>query len=370
MELNFTKMQCNRNDFVILDCRAFDIAEYFNLNSLAVRLCDRRSGIGADQLLLLYNSLDADFRLKIFNSGGKEVGMCGNGIICLAKYIWNKEISDKGLLKIDTLAALVNVERIGDMVRVDMGEPVFDADKIPVNLKLKRPIIDYPIHAGNTDFRVTCLALGGPQAVVFLKDDLAEFLLSAYGPAIENHPLFPEKTDISFVNVKSKQELMMRFWEKGVGETMACSTGAAAAGVAAILKGLTGRKVTVSFSGGEVAIEWPHNDHVYITSPAVEVFEGKIMHLEEKRRECRRHQRKVCKATLGFSKKGEPRCAVYSCICIDISESGVAIITDQELKMGDVVVFKKKESTLPLRTAVVMWSTVADNKYKAGLMFI
>lgn len=370
MELTFTKMHGLGNDFVLIDSRDMDLSSRFTMTELAKRLCDRRFGVGADQLLLLLNSNAADFKMKIFNADGSEVEMCGNGIRCLAKYVWDKGLSNKDTLKIDTLAGIIRPQRVGELVRVDMGEPLLEAEKIPVNIKAAAPIVDYPLKVNDREFRITCISMGNPHAVVFLNENIADFPVTVYGPAIESHPLFPNKTNVEFVNVINRRELTMRVWERGAGETLACGTGASAVGAAAMVKGLTERRVTIHLRGGDLAIEWPEHDHIYMTGPATEVFEGRIANLEEKKTENRRHPRRACQTALEFVKKSEPKGATYSCICLDISESGIGIITDSELKPGEIIVFKKKDNPSMLKGAVVIWSNKTEGKYRSGLMFI
>lgn len=281
MKIPFTKMHGLGNDFILIDCTG-QVREKlgFDFRGLSEKLCHRRFGIGADQLLILDSSDIADFMMRIFNSDGSEVEMCGNGIRCLAKYIWDKGLSRKDILKIETLAGIIMPERRADMVRVDLGEPIFEPEKIPaklpVTLENKRCIVDYPLNILDREFNITCVSMGNPHAVIFLKDDISSFPVHIYGPAIETHECFPRKTNVEFINCKDKNNLNMRVWERGSGETMACGTGASAAGVAAMIKQLTGRKVLVHLPGGDLLIEWENNNHVYMTGPAVKVFEGII----------------------------------------------------------------------------------------------
>lgn len=282
MELTFTKMHGLGNDFILIDCIKQPAAANLPFGDLSKKLCHRRFGIGADQILLLYPSDRADFMMKIFNADGGEVEMCGNGIRCLAKYIWDRGLSKKDILEIETLAGIIRPERAGDMVRVDMGEPIFEPEKIPVNISQKSKgkdnrAIDYPLQIKDREFKITCISMGNPHAVIFLNEDISNFPVSIYGYEIENHHLFPKRTNVEFVNVKSRSELSMRVWERGSGETLACGTGASATGVAAMIKGLTDRKVTIHLAGGDLVIEWDNaNNHVYMTGPAAEVFEGRI----------------------------------------------------------------------------------------------
>lgn len=287
MKIAFIKMHGLGNDFILIDCceRKLKI-ENSKFKILAKNLCNRRFGIGADQLLLLYPSEIADYKMRIFNVDGSEVEMCGNGIRCLAKYIWDKNLSNKNILSIETLAGIIKPERADDMIRVDMGEPVFEAEKIPIKIlqnpkfkvqsyKGQEVIIDYPLKIEDNVFYVTCLSMGNPHAVIIL-EDLSEFPVSFYGPLIENNHLFPKRTNVEFVEVINTHEVKVRVWERGSGETLACGTGASAVGVATTIKGVTGRVLTVHLAGGDLMIEWAEDNHVYMTGPATKVFEGII----------------------------------------------------------------------------------------------
>lgn len=268
--MRFTKMQALGNDFVVLDSRGAELKEP---EALARRLCRRRFGIGADQMLVLAASRRADFRMLIYNADGGEVEMCGNGIRCLAKYIWDRGLSGKEVLDIETAAGIIRPAKAGDMVRVDMGTPVLEGRDIPVDLD--GPVVDHPLAIEDKLFLINCVSMGNPHAVVFI-DNLGGLPLSYYGPKIENHPLFPKRTNVEFVEVLGPAEIRMRVWERGAGETLACGTGASAAVVASALKGLTGRAVTVHLDGGNLMVEWAGDGHVYMTGPAEEVFEGEI----------------------------------------------------------------------------------------------
>ncbi|MEF9425650.1 MAG: diaminopimelate epimerase [Candidatus Mariimomonas ferrooxydans] len=310
--MSFTKMQALGNDFILIDGRKAVINK---LSRRAKPLCDRRFGIGADQLLLLIDSQKADYRMRIFNADGSEVEMCGNGIRCLAKYIWDKEIGNEKLeiknkekrfnkrrrlssnsLAIETLTGIIYLQKLGSLIKVDMGEPNFEPEKIPVRVKsskLKVQILNselknqnsklnsslvknFPISFDRKIFKITCVSMGNPHAVIVVKDVESD-ALSLYGPLIENHRLFPKKTNVEFIQILNRKNIKMRVWERGVGETMACGTGASAAGVASALLGLTDRKVTVNLRGGRLIIDWSEKDNrVYMTGPAVTVFEGTI----------------------------------------------------------------------------------------------
>ena len=299
MKIHFTKMHGLGNDFILIDCREQTCPSgTANLHNFSKRLCDRRFGIGADQILLLDRSGKADFRMRIFNADGSEVEMCGNGIRCLAMYIWKRRLSDKNILEIETLAGIMKPERSGDLVKVDMGEPIFEPEKIPVtihddlnvHLAISNPpipplekggkggfegggIIDYPLRIADREFKITCVSMGNPHAVIVV-DDVSDFPVTYYGPMIETHSIFPRKTNVEFIQVLNWAEIKMRVWERGSGETMACGTGASAAAVASALKGLTGTTVTVHLLGGDLLIEQAENRHIYMTGPAVKVFEG------------------------------------------------------------------------------------------------
>jgi diaminopimelate epimerase len=292
VKIQFTKMHGLGNDFILIDCVNKDFRiQNADFGMLARQLCNRRLGIGADQVLLLERSSVANFKMRIFNADGSEVEMCGNGTRCLAKYIWDRNLSEKDVLDIETLAGIIKPEKAGDMIKVDMGEPVFEPKKIPMNIisnfefriskgkkskyksQTSKIIIDYPLKIKNREFKITCVSMGNPHAVIVV-DDLNDFPVTYYGPIIEKLSLFPKKTNVEFIEVINRTEMKMRVWERGSGETMACGTGASAAAVALNVKGLTEKKVIIHLEGGDLAIEWAGNNHVYITGPAVEVFTG------------------------------------------------------------------------------------------------
>ena len=274
MKLQFTKMHALGNNFIILDDRS---ASLRRISALSRKLCDRRFGIGADQLLLLCCSAEAAFRMRIFNADGSEVEMCGNGIRCLGKYIWDSVLTPaekRDRLSIETLAGIIHIYRTGRLIRVDMGEPVLDGESIPV--KIKGSVLNHPVKISDRTFRMTCVSMGNPHAVIVDKN-VGSFPLNRYGPEIENNRLFPHRTNVEFIEIMDRNNIKMRVWERGVGETMACGTGASAAGVASALLGLTSRRVTVHLAGGKLRIHWsPKDNHVYMTGPAVKVFEGTI----------------------------------------------------------------------------------------------
>lgn len=270
-------MQGTGNDFVLLDGIKYrDLSSIDSMSVISRRLCDRRFGVGADQLLLLLPSERSDFRMDIYNADGSRVEMCGNGIRCLAKYIWDRGYSDKLLLDIETLAGIIKPQRAGNLVRVDMGSPIFQPELIPVDIAMSPPVIDYPLSVAGRLFYVTCVSMGNPHAVIFPEEEVYKLDLAKYGPLIEKDPLFPKKTNVEFINVLSRDRIKMRVWERGSGETLACGTGASASAVAAMLKGLTNRQTTVELAGGELIIQWKEDNHVYMTGPAEEVFQGRM----------------------------------------------------------------------------------------------
>lgn len=262
------------NDFILIDCRDKAVRDQLaGIGDFSRRLCHRRFGIGADQLLLLYPSAAADFRMLIFNADGTEVEMCGNGIRCFARFIWDRGLSGKERLSVETLAGIIKPEQDGRMVKVDMGQPVLEGRLIPV--AVDGMVRDFPLKIEDEEFLITAVSMGNPHAVIFV-GEVDNVDLNTYGPLIENHDLFPKRTNVEFVQVFDTGRIKMRVWERGAGETMACGTGASAAAVAANLKGLTGRRVKVLLAGGELLIDWKEDQHVYMTGPAEQVFEGTI----------------------------------------------------------------------------------------------
>ena len=267
--MRFTKMHALGNDFIVIDARERKLTEP---SEMARKMCRRRFGVGADQMLVLENSESADFRMLIYNADGSEVEMCGNGIRCIAKYIWDRMLSANDSLAIETLAGIVRPSREGSLIRVDMGEPILEGSLIPT--KVEGRVVDHPLDVKDRKFLVTCVSMGNPHAVIFV-DNVLDFPIVRYGPAIENNAMFPKRTNVEFIQVINRTELRMRVWERGAGETMACGTGSCASAVAAIIKNLTERKVTMHLKGGDLLIEWSESDNrVYMTGPAEEVYDG------------------------------------------------------------------------------------------------
>ncbi len=276
--MEFTKMNGLGNDFIVWYGHQelpSDAAE------LAVRLCDRHFGIGADGLVYILPSNKADFRMRIINSDGSEAEQCGNAIRCAAKYVYDNKHINREQITIETLGAGVQqVELTVEngtvrMVKVDMGEPILEGLKIPTTLDLTS-VINEPIEAGGSGFRFTAVSMGNPHCVIYV-EDAPSFELEAWGPKLECHPLFPKKTNVEFATVRSRKHIDMRVWERGAGPTLACGTGACATLVASVLNGYSDRRAIVSLKGGDLDIEWSVDDnHIYMTGPAEVVFEGRI----------------------------------------------------------------------------------------------
>jgi len=273
LKLKFTKMHGIGNDFIVLDLRRKKINK---IEAVVKRLSHRRFSIGFDQALILRTSRKADFRMDIYNADGGKVEMCGNGIRCLAEYIWRRKLSARDVLEIETLAGIIKPERVkgdGSMVKVDMGKAVTDGKLIPA--RATGPIVDRTMRAQGKTFRITCVSMGNPHCVIFVKD-VDSFDVEKFGSAIETNSFFPQKTNVEFVEVVNKSTVKMRVWERGSGETLACGTGACATAVAANLKGLTSKKVSVLLKGGALKIEITKDERVYMTGAAVESFEGTV----------------------------------------------------------------------------------------------
>ena len=276
--LKFTKMHGLGNDYVYMDAINQDIKDR---NELAKFVSDRHFGIGSDGLILIDKSDKADFKMQMFNSDGTEAEMCGNGIRCVGKFVYDKGLTDKETITIETLAGVKTLKlTIEDgkmkLARVDMGEPILEPEKIPVIAK-ETPVKNLKLKAEDKEFTFTCVSMGNPHAVTFIKEDVNKFDICKYGKILEIDKAFPKRSNIEFINVVDDHTLKMRVWERGAGETLACGTGACASVVSAILNGYTSREVTVHLLGGDLSINWNETDnHVYMTGPATTVFEGQI----------------------------------------------------------------------------------------------
>ncbi|HLJ12413.1 MAG TPA: diaminopimelate epimerase [Planctomycetaceae bacterium] len=273
--MKFTKMHGAGNDYVYVDCFAESIPR--DVPALAVAVSDRHKGIGADGLILVCPSESADARMRIFNADGSESEMCGNGVRCVAKYIYDHGIARREKLTIETGRGVLTLElamshgRV-DHVRVNMGAPILEAAKIPTTLAGDPPIRQ-KLSAAGREFEVTCVSMGNPHCVTFV-DALDDDWVLKVGPEVERHPAFPRRVNAEFVQIVSPDEIRMRVWERGSGETQACGTGACAAAVAGVLAGFTRRRVLAHLPGGDLELDWAAGGEVFLSGPAVEVFHG------------------------------------------------------------------------------------------------
>lgn len=279
MTMDFTKMHGLGNDFVVV----YGEQELpSNASELAVKLCDRFFGIGADGLVYILPSAKADFTMRIMNSDGSEAEQCGNAIRCVAKYVYDHGLIDRTEMTIETLGAGVQKLRLTveegrvASVRVDMGEPILDGLRVPTTVD-QHPVVNHPIEVDGREFRLTAVSMGNPHCVIYV-DDAVSFDLGTWGPKLEVHPLFPRKTNVEFATVNSRNQIDMRVWERGAGPTLACGTGACATLVASVLNGSADRSATISLKGGDLFIEWDeHDNHVYMTGPAEVVYTGAVV---------------------------------------------------------------------------------------------
>lgn len=266
------------NDYVYVDCTKKMLE---NPTQTAIFVSDRHFGIGADGLILICASEVADFRMDMYNADGSRGEMCGNGIRCVAKFVYDKGLTDKDEISIETLAGIKYLKLTVEngkvsRVRVNMGEPILEPERIPV-LADKMPVVQEPIAACGKTWKMTCVSMGNPHAVLFIDIPVKEFPLEQIGPYFEKNPRFPNRTNTEFVQILDRQTMDMRVWERGSGETLACGTGTCAVVVAGVLNGLCDRKATVHLLGGDLEIEWSEQDNcVYMTGTATTVFEGEI----------------------------------------------------------------------------------------------
>ena len=275
--IKFTKMQGLGNDYVYMDAIHQKIE---NESSLAQFVSNRHFGIGSDGLILICKSDVADFKMRMFNSDGSEAEMCGNGIRCVGKFVYDKGLTDKTTVTIETLAGIKTLElntKDGkvETVKVDMGEPILNPKEIPV-ISDEEPVKNLMLEAEGRKFKFTCVSMGNPHAITEV-EDTEKFDVEKYGKVLEVDKAFPNKTNVEFIQIVDKNHVKMRVWERGAGETLACGTGACATAVACYLNGKTDRNVEVELLGGKLYIEWnEENNHIYMTGPAVTVFEGML----------------------------------------------------------------------------------------------
>ena len=277
--MRFTKMHGCGNDYVYVDCTVNDIE---NPNDLAIRVSDRHFAIGSDGLILIRPSEVADFKMSMFNADGSEGKMCGNGIRCVAKYVYDKGLTDKDVITIETLSGIktlkLNVEdgKVAT-VRVNMGAPILEAKNIPTALDTVDTLINYPLEVDGIRYFTNMVSMGNPHCIIFTDEDVRGMELEKIGPGFEKNPFFPEQTNTEFANVLDRTHIRMRVWERGSGETLACGTGACATTVAAVLNGLVEDTVDMELLGGHLTITYDRDENtVYMTGPATISFEGEI----------------------------------------------------------------------------------------------
>ena len=274
--MRFTKMQGAGNDYIYLDC--FRTPPPRDLPGLSRAMSNRHFGVGSDGLILICPSEKADARMRMFNADGSEAEMCGNGLRCVGKYIYDHALVRKPSLQIETGRGILKVDldiKDGNVhqATIDMGEPILEARRIPTTLS-GNPPTDVPLSVGDSPYRVTCVSMGNPHCVLFT-DEITDSLVLGIGPKIEMNQAFPNRTNVEFVRMSNPNDVTVRVWERGTGETMACGTGACAVAVAGVITGRTKRQIVAHLPGGDLRLNWSEADnHVYLTGPAVEVFSG------------------------------------------------------------------------------------------------
>ncbi len=285
--MNFTKMQGCGNDYIYINGFEEQV-EDTGKPELVRRLSDRHFGIGGDGVIFINPSREADFEMEMYNADGTRAEMCGNGIRCVGKYVYDKGLTDSDHITVISAGNIKKLELTVEkepgrpegrgkvkLVRVNMGSPILEPAMIPVEAAGDR-VVDEPILVEGKEFRMTCVSMGNPHAVVFARD-VAEMKLEQIGPLFENHARFPRRTNTEFVELLDRKNCFMRVWERGTGETLACGTGCCAVAVACVLNGLADNSLTVKLLGGELLIEWDRDRNaVYMTGPAVTVFEGQV----------------------------------------------------------------------------------------------
>lgn len=274
--MKFTKMQGLGNDYVYVNCLKETIADP---PALAKKISDRHFGVGSDGLIMINPSDKADFEMEMYNADGSRAEMCGNGIRCVAKYVYDYGLTDKTRISVETLAGIKYLDLTVEngkvsLVRVGMGRPILEPENIPVQAEGSR-VVDEPLTVDGKEYRMTCVSMGNPHAVIFVDQDVRELPLEQIGPSFENHERFPKRINTEFARVLDRRTVEMRVWERGSGETLACGTGTCATAVACVLNGLTEDEITVHLLGGDLYIKWDREkDTVYMTGPAETVFDG------------------------------------------------------------------------------------------------
>lgn len=275
--MKFTKMQGLGNDYVYINCFREKITD---ASEMAIKVSDRHFGVGSDGLILIRPSRVADFEMEMYNADGSRGEMCGNGIRCVAKYVYDYGLTDKTRISVETLGGIKYLDLTVEngkvaLVKVDMGHPILTAEEIPI-ISEREQVTDEPITVDGKEYRMTGVSMGNPHAVVFV-ENVKGLDLEEIGPSFENHERFPNRINTEFVKVLDRKTVEMRVWERGSGETLACGTGACATAVACILNGLTEEEVTVKLSGGDLLIRWDRKaNKVFMTGPAEVVFDGEI----------------------------------------------------------------------------------------------
>lgn len=281
--IKFTKMHGLGNDYVYIDCT--EEQKIKNISSLAQFISNRHFGVGSDGLILICKSYIADFKMRMFNYDGTEAEMCGNGIRCVGKFVYDKGLTKKDNITVETLAGIKKLkfnikEGNVETVEVDMGEPILEPDKIPV-ISEEAIVKNLKIKARENEFKFTCVSMGNPHAITIV-DNTKDFNIEKYGPVLEKDEHFPRRANIEFIELVDKNNIKMRVWERGAGETLACGTGACASVVACALNGYIENEANVELLGGTLKIRWDkENNHIYMTGPATTVFEGEIDYKED-----------------------------------------------------------------------------------------
>ncbi len=280
--MQFTKMEGCGNDYIYINGFVEDVK---NPEKLAIAMSERHFGVGADGLVLILPSEKADFRMRMFNLDGSESEMCGNAVRCIGKYVYERGLTKKQTVSLETLGGIKYLQlhikhKIVEQVTVDMGEPILTAADIPV-LSEQHPVLEETLTILDKTFDFTCVSTGNPHAVTFL-EGVEDFPVEKYGALAEVAHIFPRKANIEFAEIKNNTQIRMRVWERGTGETLACGTGACATLVAAVLHGYTERKAEILLTGGTLTVEWNKQDnHIYMTGPAAFSFDGVWLREEE-----------------------------------------------------------------------------------------
>jgi len=277
--MKFTKMHGCGNDYIYIDGAREQIPAE-KKPEIVRFLSDRHFGVGGDGVIFINPSTEADFEMEMYNADGSRAEMCGNGIRCVAKYVYDRHLTDRERFSVISAGQVKRIElevreNKAVLAKVNMGSPVLTAAEIPVIASGER-VIDEEIVAGGRAYRMTCVSMGNPHAVVFV-EDVQHFPVETVGPLFENHERFPKRINTEFVRVIDRGHVEMRVWERGTGETLACGTGCCATVTACVLNGLTDRRVTVHVLGGDITVEWKEEENtIYMTGPAVTVFDGEI----------------------------------------------------------------------------------------------